>query len=411
MILTEEDKDYISKIYRHGLNHLVNDTIPNRLICVHNIHWCLETLLRKATVDWQSPKIDIKDNFEKILHKFSRKRNPSPKLQKAVSKLNTIRNNMQHKDIYVDILSIKKILPEVYDFVKWLVKTEFKSEIDIFSIPPVDINIILKHFEKWREIWTQTYYSSRKKEDKRLADYFFGCIIPSCYSNDLVDLSFEGIEDMIHTQTKMGVTISFNNPEHESKIEKYFRQYNHIFGRGMQVITIPDYMQGKNDIIDIIHIFPDGLIFFGYKFRYFSYEDYSFNLDQLIKTEGTRYIMENAQKKYHTPLREYIPKNLEHVLKLICFPFHPDCTEELVKLKTKYFTGCFILTDMTRFRKYRKLERNEWPPFLENREYASENPEINFIKAFSYEEIPEILEEFERYCYKFFRNKEDTAFL
>ena len=60
---------------------------------------------------------------------------------------------------------------------------------------------------------------------------------------------------------------------------------------------------------------------------------------------------------------------------------------------------------------YRKLKRNDWPPFLENREYASENPEIIFIRAFSYEEIPEILENFKQYCVQFFRNKEDFKFI
>ena len=411
MELTEEEKVYISKIYRHGLNHLVDDTIANRLICVHNIHWCVESLLRKATSDWQSPRIKYNDNFETILKKFCDKRNPSPKLQQAVSKLNTIRNNMQHNDIYADIITIKNILPLVYDFVKWLVKAEFKSEIDIFSIPPVDMNIIIKQFEDWREYWTQMYYSIRGKDDKQMVDYIFGCIIPSCYTNDLVDLSFEGIKDMIHSQTETGVTISVNNPEHDSKIEKYFRAYNYMFGKGLQIFTIPDYMQGKNEIADIIHIYPDGLIFFGYKFRYFSYEEYSFTLDPLFTTKRERYINEEAQKKYNFPLKEYMPQNLEHVLKIICFPFHPNCNEKMVKLRTQYFTGCLVLTDMTRYRKYRKLYDKDWPPPLENREYAAENPEISFIRAFGFEEIPEMLEKFKQYCYQFFRNKEDTAFL
>jgi len=71
--------------------------------------------------------------------------------------------------------------------------------------------------------------------------------------------------------------------------------------------------------------------------------------------ERERWVMKAAQKKYNTPLKEYISKNLEDVLKLVCFLFHPDCTEKIVKSRTKYFTGSFVLTDLTRFRKHRKL--------------------------------------------------------
>jgi len=137
MLITDKEKEYIGKIYRHGLNHLIDDTIPNKLICIHNIHWCVETLLRKATQDWQ--KIKYKDGFDEIFKKFYNRyeQSLSPSLKLAVENLNESRNGIQHRGIYPDINFLQGILPKIYKFIKWMMKHVFKTDFDISSIPTI----------------------------------------------------------------------------------------------------------------------------------------------------------------------------------------------------------------------------------------------------------------------------------
>ena len=125
----ENEIKIIKQIYQHALSHITSNIKANKLISIVNLHWCVEDILRSATIDWESIKYN--DSFKKILEKFTRKKPMNPKIINGVLKLNDIRNGVYHKKIFPDFSEIKALLPIVKEFIEWISKNIFNNEIDL----------------------------------------------------------------------------------------------------------------------------------------------------------------------------------------------------------------------------------------------------------------------------------------
>lgn len=408
MSLTDEEKSYISKIFNHGVSHLIDDSIPNRLICIHNLHWCAEKLLRKATQDWTN--IDYRDGFEVIFHKFCNKEGISVPIafKTVINKLNTIRNDMEHRDLYHDIRDISNLIPEVAKFISWIVKTRFNTSIDLYSVSFGDEANIISDFNEWKRTKIEQFNNA----DAR--NIMFILLIPSTYSPNLIDMHLDGINEMISSRLESGIMIAGSNPDHESAIEKYFRCFRHLFSSPAQVFSIPTHMLYYNESTgNELRVFPDGRIYIGFKFGIAAENNLGFNIDTLFSRGGTRFVIDRRYvANYNLPLNEYSPLILEHILKLVLYSFHPECSNSGVKIPTKYHRLFIILPHMRINRQPRQLDRfrDETHWFESNRVYCGDEDDLLYKKTLNYDNISEILSEFRNWTYSFFRNPSDTGF-
>lgn len=408
--LSEEEKNYIQIIYKHGLGHSVDGSIPNRILCVHNLHWCIETLLRKATKDWN---LDYRDGFEKIFKKFINKIPPPKGLDKSILKLNEIRNGIEHRENYPDISVVRKLIPDIEKFINWIIKTTFNTSIDLYSIPLVDEEDIFDDFNKWKDKKLASNFKLTNENLDKFYDYIFICLIPSTYSPNLADMSFDGINQMLSSETKLKVFMSVPNPEHKSKIETYFESFSYLFGSPAQVYTVSTHFRYYNDTQgNEMKVFPDGRIYICYKHRIFDLNKLNYNIENIYSETGSYYIIEEPSKSYGLSLKGYYPKNLEHILKIITFVYHPDCKIKIINIPTNYFRAYFILP-LIRFKgKDRILHRSGGIEhiFDSEREYGGDDEDIVFKESFKYDEIHDLTKNFKNWTYGFFRNKSSTHF-
>jgi len=408
MTLTNEEKSYISKIFNHGASHLTDDSIPNRLICIHNLHWCVENLLRKATQNWTN--IDYRDGFELIFQKFCNKRGISVPInfKTAVAKLNTIRNDMEHRGLYHDIREISNLIPEISKFISWIIRTRFSTSIDLFSVSSGDEANIISDFNEWKRTKIEQFNNRSNK------NVMFILIIPSTYSSNLIDMHLDGINEMLSSRLESGIMIAGSNPDHESAIEKYFRCFRHLLSSPAQVFSIPTHMQYYNEYTgNELRIFPDGRIYIGFKFEIASENIHSFNIDTLFSGGGTRFIINQEYiATYNLPMTEYSTLKLEDILKIALFSFHPECSASGVKIPTKYHRLFIILHRMRINGQPRYLDRGHddihW--IESNRVYCGDDDNLIYKKTLNYDNISEILSDFKNWTYSFFRNPSDTGF-
>ena len=408
MKISDEEKKYIARIYQHGVSHLIDDAIPNRILCIHNLHWCIENLLRIATKDWD---IDYKAGFNKIFKKFISRHSVPKDLEKSIFNLNEMRNGVEHREYYPDMTVLRKIVPDIENFIKWIINVIFNSSIDLLSISSADEDKIFDDFSRWKDQKLGSNIKLTFEREKRIYDYIFICIIPASCSSNLVDLSFDGENEMLSAKTTHGVTMSVLNPEHQSKIEKYFRVYQSLFGNA-QVYTVPTHLEYVEAFYGSeIKVFPDGRVYICYQYWQLNPEKPTFNMEFLYnKSRG--WIVKKQSKLYGSAITKYFEGNLECLLKVVCFLFHPECKEKLVNNPIKYFRGFFILPMMNYEGKDRILDRSDNfnHIFEVNREYGGDESDIIFQKTFIYDEITSVVNEFKNWAYGFFRNKRDTSF-
>ncbi|MHA1375694.1 MAG: hypothetical protein ACTSR7_15535 [Promethearchaeota archaeon] len=408
MTLIDEEKSYISKIFNHGVSHLIDDSIPNRLICIHNLHWCTENLLRKTTQDWSN--IDYRDGFELIFQKFCNKEGISVPIafKTAITRLNTIRNDMEHRNLYHDIQDISNLIPKVAEFISWIVRTRFNTTIDLYSVSSGDEENIISNFNDWKRIKIEQFDNADAK------NIMFILLIPSTYSPNLIDMQLDGINEMLSSRLESGINIASYNPDHESAIEKYFRCFRHLFSNPAQVFSIPTYMQYHNERTgNELRVFPDGKIYISFKYSISPESTLGFNMEPLFSGGYTRYIIDRRHiAQYNLPMDSYSPLMLEHILKVVLYSFHPECIDSGVKLPTKYHRLFIILPHMRINGQPRYLDRTriETHWIESNRVYCGDEDDLLYKKTLHYDNISEILSDFKNWTYSFFRNTSDTSF-
>jgi len=65
--------------------------------------------------------------------------------------LNTIRNNLEHREIYPGHFVIKKLIPEVEKFLKWILIKVFNKAIELRSISSADLDKVFEDFDNWKK--------------------------------------------------------------------------------------------------------------------------------------------------------------------------------------------------------------------------------------------------------------------
>lgn len=307
--------------------------------------------------------------------------------------------------------------------------TYSESEIPTRSTPESMVDGILQNFTKWSEdIWGRNILSrlqdaAENETPVRLSDYLFICLIPSNTSEDLVNLVGDAKGATISSRMRHGSTITTSNPDYYPPIERYFRDFRVI--RYSQVYSTPKFLHEYNDIGSEMKIFQNGVIFLCFRSapllkmhevsQYRSYLEekpsstYLFTLEPLF-AKSTRFLIPELKKKYGLDFEFYYSNNLECVLKILLFPFHPNSKIKMVKNPTTNFKAHFIFPMMLfGGRKTPRILYQESPFGL--LEYSNDEVDLNWETEFSFDEIPRMLEELKDYCYRFFRNKRDTAFM
>ncbi|MHA1227957.1 MAG: hypothetical protein ACTSPV_14515, partial [Candidatus Hodarchaeales archaeon] len=400
MNLPEDERQYISKIYRHGLNHLVNDTIPDKLICVHSIHWCVERLLRLITQDYRG--LDYRDGFETIFRKFANRHEGSlsPRLRRAVERFNEVRNGLEHRGIPPDITFLREVLTEIYEFIEWLMITKFdNTQLDVYRISAVEERQVFREFILWKDKQLpQDFYQTPQVGVTK--DSIFICLIPASYSPGLINFSANQIQDSI-SSSQNGVTITGPNPRHFSEIEQYFREYR-ILGHS-QVYSTPEFLRECDcGMESVLKLYPNGLIFIQFNYGVLNCQNiwgtnqgaanFIFNPRPLSRENSSNvFIHQEASQKYGTPITEIDKFSLEHLLQIVCFPFHPDCQIKMVQIPTVYFQALFVFPGMilgeNNQRRYLPQNRGGNSSFSP-RVYLGEEPDLSYRCSFAYDDIP-----------------------
>lgn len=423
MELPEDERIYLQKIYRHGLNHLVEDTIPNKLMCVHSVHWVLERLIRIVSADYNDSL--YRDGFEKTFRKFANRHNEvlSPNLKLAVEKFNTMRNDIEHRGIPPDFTFLNEILRKIFEFIKWLMRYRFENaDFDPYKIPVVEERQIFLKFEEWKEKRCPISDYANPKEWNTF-DSLYMCIIPSSYSENLVNFSADSINDMVSNTSPTGVTMAAPNPQYHSEIEKYFRNYN-VLHRS-QVYCIPKFLKEyRESRKDELELHPTGSIFIRLNYATLFRQQgrlpekykklFVFAPEKLFNIEKKTSLITHGKffEKYGTEIEECKQDCLEDILKVILFPFLPECKISMVRLRTKYFTIKFIFPMMILGQnesRYLYWDDNKIFSNM-NRKYLGEDADLIWTCTFSYEEITQIVQKLKVYCYDFFKNEADTGF-
>lgn len=410
MSLLEKEIDYLGKIWRNGLNSL-EDEFPNKFICVHSIHWCVEYLIRKSTEE--SQMLNFKSGFSEILKALDKKHPISPKQKKAIEDLNIIRNDLEHKGIPPDLTFLRELIPEVYNFLKWLNKVKFNEknpEFDLYRIPIYEERSIYENFRTWKNNYRIDVVNTHPEQ---INDQIFICIIPSSASDNLVDFSSDTINATVTTKYQSGAFVSGANPKHHSDIESYYRRFR-ILGHS-QVYTIPTFLREYNDTNEL-QLYPNGIIYISYIYNILFKRNISgeerpiFDPDRLFSSEGNCYITDKEKELYGIKINEYRNINLENLLQVVCFPFHPECKKKFVKQQTNSFTIQIILPKMligpNNERRYLDTNIED----LSFRKYLGTETDLVFTSTFTYEDIPLMIQKFKKYIYGFFRNEADTGF-
>ncbi|MHA1344354.1 MAG: hypothetical protein ACTSQG_10225, partial [Promethearchaeota archaeon] len=269
---------------------------------------------------------------------------------------------------------------------------------------------ILMDFRKWKEdlmtkkpdMSLDEDFFKRKPEDMVVYDWLFICIIPTTISKDLVD---------------------FCKPNYISEIEKFYDSYP-ILSRNSQVNCVNRFLKESDDVGNIIKLHKDGRIFICLRYApQLKVKDKSDLKSVVEKSKHNRMIFnieplfvkrqsincEKAQEKYGTPIKDVMPGNLEHIFKIVCFPFHKNCKVQMVRTTTKKFKACFSFPNMKKNNFGRILyQRNHIGPI---REYLADDEESHLHLEFKYENISSMLNIFKNQCLNDFKTPKNISYV
>jgi len=267
---------------------------------------------------------------------------------------------------------------------------------------------IIKDFIDWKEEKVKELMVSKLKDNKskQCYDYLFSCIIPMSYSEDLIDFLPKSTEEFITEKTKLGPTMFFKNPDYYSKIEQYFRDLNPI--KKSQTYPNPDFLRQYNTMGSEILIHKSGIVYICFQYGLLELGQFNFNPNPLFGKGYTVYDIKKHQETYGIPVSDYSPQNIAHFIKLLLFPFIPDCKIKLVAIPTNEFLGYFIFPLMKINDKNRKLY--EELPFSP-KEYTGTQKDVLIENQFKYDIICDMVQDVKKRILAYFRNKADTGYI
>jgi len=122
----------LKMIMKHGLLHLKNRSQLNIMLGVHNSHFVIENLLREKAKDHEFKASLSEIGFEKIIKQVNKKHN-IPFFEDLL-RLNTTRNNIQHKNIYPHFDTATDLVQIAEKFLKWGFKMYFDKDYDSLKL-------------------------------------------------------------------------------------------------------------------------------------------------------------------------------------------------------------------------------------------------------------------------------------
>jgi hypothetical protein len=122
----------IKLIYAHGRMHSRNESKLNLLLAIHNSHFAVESVLREKAKDQQFSEALRNIGFERIIKRLNEKLN-IPNYDDLLN-LNTIRNNIEHKNVYPNYDDAVYHIKVVEKFLKWAYKQYFEADYDTIKL-------------------------------------------------------------------------------------------------------------------------------------------------------------------------------------------------------------------------------------------------------------------------------------
>jgi hypothetical protein len=378
----------------------------------------VEYLLRIATRDYQ--QITHKDGFEKIFRLFcNHGTNVSPRLKSSVEKFNTIRNDLEHRNIPPDFNFLQKILKDVSEFIIWLMKTHFNQrDFDLYQISLAETSEIHKDFHKWGKKSIDKHLSSNKLAS--LYSSFLICVIPSTYNPNLVDLGSDSINHLKQIHEDSGLTITTSNDDHHPPFVQYINDIRPTY-HGIPIST-PDYIRIKNDVNDIIvYIFKDGRVYIRKTLKTISQDEASqkfiFDLARAINQGSSMKLNvgKAIRDKYNCPISQFSQNFINDVLKIVLFGFSPECKVKLVRNPTEYFNFQFWLIPTNNTAILQKIYLENLDPNLRFwgdyfRQFIGEDSSLKWNSSGKYSDIEEIMRKSLNYFAGYFKNENYIGF-
>lgn len=122
----------LKMIMKHGMLHLKNKSKLNIMLGIHNSHFAVENLLREKAKDHRFNAPLSKTGFDDIIKKVNK--DPNIPNFEDLLRLNTTRNNIQHKNIYPHFDTATELVTIAENFLKWGYKTYFEADYDSLKL-------------------------------------------------------------------------------------------------------------------------------------------------------------------------------------------------------------------------------------------------------------------------------------
>jgi hypothetical protein len=119
-------------IYEHGFSHSRHKSKLHRLLAIHNCHYVVEQIIRDQAKDMTFKDALHKIGFEEIIKKVHEKQNIQD--YNRLLKLNKIRNEAEHSNIFPDVDTVRHYVRIVGDFLKWSYENYYEVDYESLAL-------------------------------------------------------------------------------------------------------------------------------------------------------------------------------------------------------------------------------------------------------------------------------------
>lgn len=159
----------MKRLYQQGVLTSKNPARFQRRLAIHYIHYVVEQILRERAQDYQFKGHLSEQGFEKIMEKLNRKKT-IPDYERLL-RLNTMRNDAQHKNIVASKEDVDFQVKIVENFLRWSYTNYFQCDYDNLKLESFinDDKIRENMIEASKFIETKDFKSAGEKMNHALA--------------------------------------------------------------------------------------------------------------------------------------------------------------------------------------------------------------------------------------------------
>jgi len=334
--------------------------------------------------------------------------------------------DVQHLDF--DFFTSQKILEEKLRKTIPLLLSEPIRKMSLMTtreeigLKGLDKKNTFENFMEWMESKCPSDFYTNPKLGGT-PDSILICLIPDVYSENLVDFSAEYDKPYITKRTQYGGGISGGVSSFNIKSFPLFARYldsyrlmrGYLQGNSVIVPTPVKIREYNKTFGNELIIYPTGVIYVLLNYSKIDKvktprsmkEEFIFsprNLLDKIPHYGT-ILFSKESELYGTPTGELQVNNIEDILRILCFPFHPNCKEKIVHTSSDKFHVRFILPGMLIGKNQEPRKLHEKEPYYLGRYYVGDDPTIIYDTQFRYSEISRVIAELKSHIMGFFHER------